>query len=294
MSWIRATVSAAGDTADAVGDCLDALGAVSVSIEAGGDEELLEPAPGETPVWSSTRVSGLFEAGQDRDALHGRLEQSLAALGATHLTLSSVEDTDWISAWRQNAQPRCFGSDLWVLPHDAESPVGARAVVRLDPGLAFGTGSHATTALCLQWLGRARVSGRTVLDLGCGSGILAIAAARLGARRVLAVDHDPQALQATETNARLNHVAPIIRISASLPDEPVQVVLANILANTLCSLAPRIEALSAPGADLVLSGILAAQTEQVWACYRQGFEERHVDEREGWAAIIARRRGDTS
>lgn len=297
MSWVRVTVGAAGGVVDAVCERLQALGAASLSIEpssglppGSSGEDLLEPGPGETPMWASIRISALFDAGQVPGGLHSRVQDVLADLHVSGIHLSSVQDQDWVGAWRQSAQPRCFGHGLWVLPHDAPVPAGAREVVRLDPGLAFGTGSHATTGLCLQWLARSSLAGRTVLDLGCGSGILAIAAARLGATRVLAVDHDPQALQACAENARRNHVHPVIHVSRELPVQAVDVVVANILANTLQSLAPRVTALAAPGASLVLSGILHDQVEQVWASYEPGFEDRKLQQQDEWVAISARRR----
>ena len=290
MSWIQATVSADGAMTDAVCECLQALGALSVSIEGGGGEEVLEPGPGQTPMWSVTEVSALFDASDDEAAkLESRVLGALAGLGTSRVQLTPVADRDWVGAWRHSAAPRCFGDGLWVVPQDAAEPSSARAVVRLDPGLAFGTGAHPTTALCLQWLAGLRLAGLTVLDIGCGSGILSIAAVKLGAARVLAVDHDEQALLATRANAILNQVSERVTVVATLPEQAVEVVLANILANTLQELAPRIKAVAAPGAPVVLSGILDSQVEQVWACYADAFEDRQVSEMEGWVRIGARR-----
>jgi ribosomal protein L11 methyltransferase len=286
---MRALVRVPGELVDAVSADLEALGAASVSIEAVGEEQILEPAPGAVPMWSRARVAALFDAAAGDAALAARIHAALAPRGVEHVELSALVPGDWENAWRLGAVARDFGHGLWVLPHDAPAPPAARTVVRLDPGLAFGTGSHATTALCLEWLAPRSLVGRTVLDLGCGSGILAIAAALLGAARVVAVDNDPQALAATRDNAAANGVGDRVEVGTVIPGGGVDEVLANILANTLVELAPVLTAACNPGAGLALSGILATQCDTVWRSYASGFEQRHDVLRGEWALIAARR-----
>lgn len=291
MSWTRASVSVAGDAVDAVCEALEALGAASVSIEPGDDEAILEPPPGAAPLWRRTRVAALFDDASPE--LRDRVLTGLVAHGIEEVELRPLASRDWENAWRRGAAPRHFGHGLWVLPREADEPGNARAVVRLDPGLAFGTGSHPTTALCLAWLAPRALAGRVVLDLGCGSGILAIAAARMGAARVLAVDNDPQALVATRENAAMNGVEGCIDLHPCLPAQArVDMVLANILANALVDLAGVVTAACRVDADLALSGILTGQRDEVWRHYRAAFTGRE-DRLDGeWALIGARRCDD--
>jgi ribosomal protein L11 methyltransferase len=203
-----------------------------------------------------------------------------------------LEDSDWERAWRQRAEARDFGDGLWVLPGDDVAPANARAVVRLEPGLAFGTGAHPTTALCLQWLAGVPLVGRRVIDYGCGSGILAIAAAVLGAEVVWAWDHDPQALAATRRNAERNGVATRIRLEPRPP--PAEVLVANILANALDALAPRFATLVRPRGVLGLSGILPSQAPALASRYAEAFRVDAPRELDGWVLLTATRRGAAS
>ena len=199
---------------------------------------------------------------------------------------STLEDRAWERAWLDDFEPMQFGRSLWVCPHGHAAPAEATAVY-LDPGLAFGTGRHATTALCLEWLDQAQLDGRSLIDYGCGSGILAIAAARLGATSVRAVDVDEQALGAARDNAAANGVAD--RVTVALPAdagaEPADVVVANILARPLVELAPVLAALTRPGGHVVLSGILDEQAEQVQTAYSACFEMLKPLCRAGWARL---------
>ena len=211
---------------------------------------------------------GLFDGTADAGALRAALDAALDGGGA--LRIEPLQDQDWERAWLEHFRPMRFGRRLWVLPggQTAELADGDVAV-ELDPGLAFGTGTHATTALCLDWLGSLDLAGRRVIDVGCGSGILAIAALKLGAAGAVAIDHDPQALLATRENAARNGVADRLTVlgADAPPPEPADVVVANILAGTLIELAPQVEAMVRPGGLLALSGILAEQIDDVAAAY---------------------------
>ena len=268
MSWLQAHVHTDSAHAAQAEAALAAAGAVSVTLLDAADEPVLEPAPGETPLWAQIRVTGLFDGAADADALRATLDAALDGGGA--LRIEPLQDQVWERAWLEHFRPMRFGRRLWVIPggQTAELADGDVAV-ELDPGLAFGTGTHATTALCLDWLDSLDLAGRRVIDVGCGSGILAIAALKLGAAGAVAIDHDPQALLATRENAARNGVADRLTVlgADAPPPAPADVVVANILAGTLIELAPQIEAMVRPGGLLALSGILAEQTDDVAAAY---------------------------
>jgi ribosomal protein L11 methyltransferase len=266
-----------------------------------GDEPILEPKPGEIRLWSDTLVRALFEDSHHAGsvAMARRLER-LAALLGPHIThsarLRAVKDQDWERAWLNDWKSMRFGRRLWVCPTSAAPPEDVAAVVvRLDPGLAFGTGSHPTTALCLQILDSIDVTGRRVIDYGCGSGILSIAALKLGAAHATAIDLDPQALLATRANAARNDVAANIDVQqvdesgAGANLQPAFCVMANILAGPLIELAPRITAACQAGAHLLLSGLLKTQAYAVKAAYVHAFGMVQVIERDDWCCIYARR-----
>ena len=226
------------------------------------------------------------------------MRAQLAAFFGTGLPpvrFEPLEDQVWERAWIEHFQPMAFGKRLWIYPSWAEVPDDGSVVLRLDPGLAFGTGTHPTTALCLEWLDAQNMQGKTVIDYGCGSGILAIAALLLGAQSAIGYDNDPQALTATKDNAEQNHCAEklqmkLVETKGETIREQADVVLANILAGPLRELAPLIAPLVKPGGDLVLSGILAEQAEEVMAAYRTlgfGFETPAI--REEWVRLVAKR-----
>ncbi len=287
----------AGLDADAVDETLFALGACSITCVDRGDEPVLEPKPGEIRLWSDTLVRALFRLSPGA-AVHEAAVKQLAALAArfgSHITesarLRSVIDRDWERVWLSGWKSLRFGRRLWVCPTAAAAPDDPDAViVRLDPGLAFGTGTHPTTALCLQILDALPLVGRTLIDYGCGSGILGIAALKLGAAHVIAVDLDPQALIATRDNAVRNGVVAFIDVQgvpATL--SPAGLVVANILEGPLIELAPLLTAACEPGADLLLSGMLKTQAYAVKAAYAAAFEMLQVVGREEWCCIHARR-----
>ena len=248
---------------------LEGLGAVSVTyLPATADEHsIVEPAVGATPLWQRCELQALFDVDVDFREVRQRLEA--AHLQQTILNVDFLDDADWLNRWRRYAVEFQFGDRLWVAPRDSEVP--GELVLRLDPGLAFGTGSHPTTRLCLDWLARAALENRRLLDFGCGSGILALAARVLGCEVVYAIDHDPQALLATRENAAYNRLADarlIVGAQDVVADvAPFDVVVANILANPLIELAGEITGMLVPGGKLVLSGILHAQIAQVQAAY---------------------------
>ena len=291
-------------------DALLEAGASSITLEDEGDDPVLEPLPGTTPLWPRVRLKALFDGDADPEELLQILNAELSGALAGPLANASFEtlaDRAWEREWLKDFKPMRFGQRLWICPGgqqpDAEQLRGSPApvLIELDPGLAFGTGTHPTTALCLEWLDAAAVAGKRVIDYGCGSGILAIAAAKLGAAEVLAVDIDPQALLATHENAERNGVAPLIH--ARLVDAPADdsrdarvdipladILLANILAGPLESLAPAFAARVRAGGRLVLSGILRNQAEAVASRYAPWFDIGPVALRDDWARLDGVRR----
>lgn len=282
--WLQLTLEAIDHSSEQLEDALLRAGALAVTLEDAGDQPVLEPAPGETPLWAHTRVTGLFDAQTDIEVVKNRLRCFLRAAHLPECRLTALEERDWVRAWMDHFHPMRFGRRLWVCPTGQTPPDPQAVNIRLDPGLAFGTGTHPTTALCLEWLDGADLSGKTVLDYGCGSGILAIAAAKLGARRAWAVDIDPQALLASDDNAAENGVEDRIELAspAELPmDLQVDVLLANILAGVLVRLAPELGRRVQPGGRLALSGILEAHADAVQAAFSRDFtfdlRQRHED-----------------
>jgi ribosomal protein L11 methyltransferase len=250
------------------------------------DAPIFEPPLNTTPLWPKVRISVLFPETADRtEILH-----AIGDIPAGH-AFAEIADRAWEREWLADFRPMCFGTRLWICPHEQNVAATGAVVVRLDPGLAFGTGTHPTTAMCLQWLDGAQLNGQQVIDYGCGSGILAIAAVKLGARRVLAVDHDPQALLATRENAERNGVERQIEVltpDAALPQ--VDVLLANILALPLIELAPLFQKRVRPGGHLVLSGILAEQADAVGAAYVEWFRMEAPTCRDEWVRLHGVRR----
>lgn len=264
-------------------------GASAVTFLDAQDDPVLEPAPGEFRLWRATRVQCLF---QDRpaDAVTAALAAALG-LEAAHITVSVLPERAWEREWLKHFHALRFGRRLWVCPrHETVRTPGA-AVVLLDPGLAFGTGTHPSTALCLEWLDAHLAPGTRVIDYGCGSGVLALAAARLGAARVHCFDIDPQALLATADNAQMNGLAERITVHGRADELPpgADVLLANILAAPLVQLAPRLAALLTPGGVAVLAGLMRHEAADVTAAYGACFDVVPFGEREEWACLAARR-----
>jgi ribosomal protein L11 methyltransferase len=290
MPWLRITLDGFPHDPDRISELLNAAGAEAVTFEDAADQAILEPLPGETHLWGRTKVSGLFAADADSARIIDHLRDALGDR-ALQATVTVVDDQDWERAWMDQFQPMRFGRRLWICPHWHTPPKPQDVTVMLDPGLAFGTGTHATTALCLEWLDAQDLHGKTVIDYGCGSGILAIAAAKLGARHIWAVDHDPQALTATGNNAAANGVESRISLHepGALPQVTADVLLANILAGPLLELAPRFARLLRPGGNLVLSGILREQTSALLEKYQAWFNMEPATIREEWVRLSGRR-----
>jgi ribosomal protein L11 methyltransferase len=276
---------------DAVEEALLEIGASSITFSDRGDEPVLEPKPGEVRLWSDTLVRALFDDSHDAAQAVGSLAGRLGPHITESATVRPVESRDWERVWLIDWKPMRFGRRLWVCPTAADPPDDVDAVVvRLDPGLAFGTGTHPTTALCLQLLEALPIRGRTMIDYGCGSGILGIAALKLGVSSVVGVDLDPQALIATRENAIRNAVSAQFEtqpVPAVL--EPAGIVVANILAQPLVELAPILTAACAARGDLLLSGLLKTQAYEVKAAYSPAFDIVQVIGREEWCCIHARR-----
>ncbi|NDL00068.1 50S ribosomal protein L11 methyltransferase [Photorhabdus bodei] len=288
MPWIQLRLNTTGQLAESLGDTLMENGAVSVTFQDSHDNPVFEPLPGETRLWGDTDVIGLYDAETDMKAVISQLEQ-VPELGKGFIhKIEQLEDKDWEREWMDNFHPMRFGNRLWICPSWRDVPDPDAVNVMLDPGLAFGTGTHPTTSLCLQWLDSLSLEGKTVIDFGCGSGILAIAGLKLGATHAIGIDIDPQAIQASRDNAERNGV--LERLTLYLAkDAPTDlesdVVIANILAGPLRELAPVIGALPKPGGLLGLSGILTNQAESVIQAYTDKFVIDPVAEQEEWCRI---------
>lgn len=289
MAWVQFIFNTTPDAADALSDALSECGAAAITFEDNADQPIYEPDIGQTPLWSSTRLVALFDAETQAEDVKNALSHILTTV--PEFKAEAVEDKDWVREWMDNFHPIQFGDRLWICPSWREVPDVNAVNIMLDPGLAFGTGTHPTTALCLNWLDSASLHGKYVIDYGCGSGILAIAAALLGAEKVIGVDTDPQALQATQANAERNGVTIDTYLPEDCPDIPCDMLLANILAGPLQMLAPRLAALSKPGADIVLSGILTTQAEEVRSHYQQWFTMDAPENKEEWVRIHGLRHG---
>jgi ribosomal protein L11 methyltransferase len=288
VAWVEVRIAVARSDTAATERALEDLGALAVTLQDDADHPVLEPGPGETPLWPAVQVCGLFDSDVDRAGVHLGLQGVPGAARPGNLRWREVGDRDWERAWMDRFHPMRFGDELWIVPSGMALPPGETGTeIRLDPGLAFGTGTHPTTALCLEWLDGQSLEGARVVDYGCGSGILAIAAALKGAQAVECVDNDPQALEATAVNAARNGVEPIV--SACLPGafgvRNADVVLANILAGPLIELAPVITGCARPGASIVLSGLLEEQAEGVASAYADTCRLQETKISEGWARL---------
>lgn len=288
MSWLQVEFTIPRQAAEAADALLAGLGALSVSLADPGAEAILEPPPGATPLWREVMVTALLPPDTGQAVVLACLA-TLPGIAADDIRCSELTERDWVREFREQLEPRCYAGRLWVCPVAACPPTTASAVVTLEPGLAFGSGSHPTTAMCLDWLAGLDLAGCRVLDWGCGSGILAIAALALGARSATAVDIDPQALQATADNARSNGVAERLQVvhpDGHAPAGRYDVVVANILANTLINLAPTLASHCRSGGRVALSGILGEQTARVITECMPSLELHPANETGGWALLV--------
>ena len=288
-SWQQVHITIPKEQLQEVEDFLLSIGALSTTYKDAGDNPVLEPLPGETPLWPELIVTALFDQKKNINTVMNILARHYPELAAEK---EELEDQDWERSWMQDYQPMPFGKRLWVVPTNMEAPDKNAINLRLDPGLAFGTGTHPTTSLCLQWLDQHDVSDHSVLDYGCGSGILAIAALLLNAAMADGVDIDPQAITASNDNAKNNNVSE--QLSVYLPEDyqakQYDIVLANILSGPLAELAPNLSAYTKAGGSIVLSGILNEQAEGVQKVYQQWFDMNDIIINDGWAMLSGRKR----
>ncbi len=287
MPWLQVRLAIQPDQAEAWEDTLLELGAVSVTFMDGEDQPIYEPDLGTTPLWSHTHLLALFEDDVDADTLRQHI-QLLGGDKTPELLIEKLEDQDWERSWMDNFHPMRFGQRLWIVPSWHAAPDPDAVNLLLDPGLAFGTGTHPTTALCLEWLDGQPLKNCTVLDFGCGSGILAIAAKLLGAKQLTCTDIDSQALEATRDNANRNAIAEehmLVYLPQDMPQQQFDVVLANILAGPLVQLAPQLIQHTRSGGRIALSGILAEQAQEVRDAYSSAFALAPTAEKDGWVCI---------
>lgn len=285
--WIQIKLRTTNQSADTIAELLEQLGALAVSYTDAEDSPILEPKPGERRLWPNTEVTGLLEQGTDPKPILAVLKQLLG----DHIPMvaTTLEDKNWIRAWMDQFKPLKFGQHLWICPSWLSVDEKDSVVVMLDPGLAFGTGTHPTTSLCLSYLDSLDLKDKDVLDYGCGSGILAIAALKLGAKSATGVDIDEQALIASKENAKRNGVEDKLQLimgtdkKLDLPQFPITV--ANILAGPLAELEPIIASLTQSGGKLALSGILTEQADSVIESYSKDFVMNKVKDLDGWALL---------
>ena len=291
MSWLQIAVNTTKNHAETAEDCLFAAGAQTVTLTDAADQPILEPGPDETPIWNTVIVTGLFSFEDNQQALIDTIKNGLSDISfSVHTEI--LEDQNWTRAWMEHFQAMQFGERLWVCPLHIEPPDPAATNLRLDPGLAFGTGTHPTTSLCLRWLDQ-NISTQlnTLLDYGCGSGILAIAACLLGTDHADGVDIDPQALTATHDNADTNKVRE--KITTYLPDDyqkqhkssQYEIVVANILSGPLAELSPMLAQHTKTGGHIVLSGILREQADSVRNTYSAFFDMDNPVFEEDWVLL---------
>lgn len=289
QAWKQVTLIANGDKAEEISDILFFLDAVSVTYQDAKDDPILEPLPGEQRVWPNTKVIGLFEKGTDTAPVVSYLQHLYG--DNFPIVAHDLEDQDWVRAWMDNFKPIKCGKNLWITPSWCEPQDGINVI--LDPGLAFGTGTHPTTFLCLGFLDSLEnLAEKEVLDYGCGSGILAISALKLGAKKAYGVDIDPQALIASKDNAQRNQVEDKLELfdGASKQIPQCSIVVANILAGPLAQLEPNIAALCQSQGKLALSGILESQAQEVIDAYSKDFDIEYTKVKEGWVLIVATRK----
>lgn len=297
MPWLELSVRCRAADEARLEAALDDLGALSISLldaaDSANEQAILEPGVGELPLWPEITLLALFPEHTNPDLLLHAIEAWDERIDLSAASFQVVADQDWERAWMDQYRPMQFGARTWIVPWNMDAPPDAEGavIVRLDPGLAFGSGTHPTTALCLEWLDSLQLAGESVLDFGCGSGILALAALKLGAARAVGVDNDPQALLATVDNAERNGVGD--RLQVFLPeDEPVErypVVVANILASALDQLAELLSERVAPGGVIALSGILHGQHTDLMQRFAPWFDSLQATQREDWMRITGRR-----
>lgn len=294
MPWLQIKMEIKPEAAEQYEDILLAAGCAAVTLEDGADEPIFEPDLGTTPLWQHTTITGLFAAEHDLEQTRHFIQEAHGQLfdntPLPPFKAEILEDKDWEREWMDNYHPMRFGKRLWICPSWQDTPDPEAINLMLDPGLAFGTGTHPTTALCLEWLDSLNktINHTHVTDYGCGSGVLGVAALLLGAEQALAIDIDPQALQATLDNAQRNGMDST-RLSACLPEKAPQmqsdILVANILAGPLVELAPHLAERVKSGGRLALSGLLEHQSEEIIAAYSPWFNLDPITTKEGWIRV---------
>lgn len=289
MPWLQIHLDVPAPESEAIEAILERAGAQAITLRDASDQPLFEPPPGTTPLWDHVIVTALLPAGQQVDPVLASICAQTGLSKPPPYRQEILEDRIWEREWLKDFKPMRFGKRLWVCPHGSGVEDPEAIVLHLDPGLAFGTGTHPTTAMCLEWLESLPLEGCSVLDFGCGSGILALAALKLGAERVQAIDNDPQAITATRANLHSAGISPerlVTALPGELRAEPVDVVVANILAGTLVELAPELGKWIGPRTKVALSGILMDQAEAVRQCYQPLVGHRlTVHEQGDWTCV---------
>lgn len=288
MPWIQAHLIVTKEQADIAELVFEKLGAVSITLGDAQDEPVLETLPDEIRLWSLVKVTALFEfsdhiTDEIRQSINHAFKQDISR----QLEIEVLQDQDWERSWLEYFKPMKFGSRLWICPTGQTVNDDNALIIELDPGLAFGTGTHPTTALCLEWLDAHELGNKTLIDYGCGSGILAIAALKLGAAKAVGIDYDPQALSASQDNAIKNDIADKLTLLDIDTPAPFQtdILMANILAGVLVELSDRLSALVAANGQIVLSGILPEQADEVITAYQDAFMFKPAVERDGWVRL---------
>ena len=288
MPWQQLVFTTDAASAEALSDMLSILGAEAVTLQDALDHPIYEPDLHQLPLWSATQVIGLFPEHADLGVIQAQLQSLLPNKPLPPSTVSTLADQIWEKTWMQDFKPMKFGDNFWICPSYSTIDDPHADVLKLDPGLAFGSGSHATTSLCLSWLTKHPLSDNVIIDYGCGSGILALAAAKLGAKKVYAVDISEQAISATKENANINHIQPeklIVDYPQHIPISDADIVIANILANPLMELIHRFASLIHTNGQIVLSGITQEDTERVKNHYLQQFRLQEEVSLHGWSLL---------
>ncbi|MEM9102469.1 MAG: 50S ribosomal protein L11 methyltransferase [Pseudomonadota bacterium] len=293
MAWFQLKLHATSEQSESISDFLLDCGALSITYLDAESQPILEPGPGETPLWDTLTIVALYDNPQLAESHLNLLKSTPFQSAVLSEKIEVLEDKDWEREWMDNFKPLQFGESLWICPSWCEPPAPLATNIMLDPGLAFGTGTHPTTELCMQWLATASLKDRTVIDFGCGSGILGIAAAKLGAQSVVAIDNDPQAIDATLSNCNKNAVTSdqlTAYLADDYPNQPVDILLANILAQPLKQLAQTFAKLLKPGGQIVLSGILENQITALLEVYESSFEMEPPEVCDEWVRLTGIRK----
>ncbi len=292
MAWQQLKISIKAEHAEAVGDMLSANQAQAVTFLDAKDTPMYEPKPGEVLLWPDTQVIGLYDASVNLVPIIERIGKASVFKHEFLYSIDQLEDKDWEREWMENFHPMQFGKRLWICPSWRSAPDPNAVNVLLDPGLAFGTGTHPTTSMCLRWLDSQDMANKTVVDFGCGSGILAIAALKLGATSAVGIDIDPQALIASKSNAEQNHVNEqfSLYLADQQPDVQSDIVIANILSGPLKALKSKIASHCKSGGWLVMSGVLVEQAQDVVDAYSDEFQFDPIEQEGEWARISAKKR----